>query len=375
MLFIPVRHLQEGMVLAQDIYFEVGGIPLLTRGQVIKEGYITKLQSLDIMGVYIESKISNDIKVNSMIDDKLKREALMTVKCIFEDFSRTNKLAIETVSSILDIAEKLVIDVLSNEEILINLIDLKGFDDYTYQHSLCVAIIAITLGIKMGFNESKLNDLAISGLMHDIGKMSISKEILNKPSRLTEEEFEIMKKHPENAVLLLESLKMFPTVILQGIESHHEKYDGTGYPKQLKGENIPLFGRILAVADVYDALTSDRPYRKASFPNEVIEFMMGNTDVHFDREVLSAFLKSVAAYPAGMLVSLSSGQTAIVIKNNAENTLRPIVRVFHEDGSGHIDMDLLHDQQYYNLTIIGMGYSDDTVDYSAIGNAGTEDED
>lgn len=166
---------------------------------------------MNVMGVYIESKFSDDIKVNCMINDKLKREALSTVKQVFEDFSRANKLTVAAVTAIMDVAEKgLVIDVLSNDEIIINLIDLKGYDDYTYQHSLCVAIIAITVGIKMGFNETKKqNRLAVSGLLHDIGKMSVSKEILNKPSKLTLEEFEVMKKHPQNAVVLLENIKMF----------------------------------------------------------------------------------------------------------------------------------------------------------------------
>lgn len=368
MLFIPVKNLHEGMVLAQDVNFEVNGMSLLTKGQVLKDSYIKKLQAINIMGVYIESKISNDINVNCMINDKLKRETLSNVKRIFEDFSHKNKLSVSEGKAIMDIAQKLVINVLSNEEILINLIDLKGFDDYTYQHSLCVSIIAITIGIKMGFNEAKLNKLAISGILHDIGKMSVSKEILHKPGKLTAEEFEIMKKHPENAVLLLESNKMFSLITLKGIESHHEKFDGNGYPNKLKEDSIPLFGRILAVADVYDALTSDRPYRKASFPNEAIEYMMGNCGIHFDQEILAAFLKSVAAYPSGMLVCLSNGQIAIVIKNNEENTLRPVVRLINEDGSDPVDIDLLHDKRYYNLTITGMGYSKDNINYTAIGN-------
>lgn len=366
MIFIPVNYLREGMVLAQDVSIEVGGNPLLTRGQVLKDSYIRKLIALNIMGVYIESQISADIHVTGIIDNKLKKEALTTVKHVFEDFYSTNKLNLSEVLSIRDIAERLVMDILSHNEILINLIDLKGYDDYTYKHSLCVAIIAITVGVKLGLDEKHLNMLAMGGLLHDVGKMVISKEILNKPGRLSTEEYEAMKKHPVAAVRMLQNNPYIPESVLKAIESHHEKYDGTGYPSQLKGERIPYLGRILAVADVYDALTSERPYRKPCFPNEAIEYMMGNAFVHFDYDVLEAFLRSVAAYPAGMLVVLSSGQMALVVKNNPENTLRPIVRLVDSEASGEDDIDLLHDLQYHNVTIIGTGYQKDTMNYNTL---------
>lgn len=375
MLFIPVQNLQEGMVLAQDIHFEISTFSLLTKGQSLRDIHIRKLHEMNIIGVYIESSISEDIEINCIIDEKIKSETLITVKRTFEDLAKGNRLSTASVRHIMDIAEKLVLSILANDEILINLIDLKGYDDYTYQHSLCVSIIAIIVGIRLGFNLEKLNLLAISGLLHDLGKMTVPKEILNKRGKLTEEEFEIMKKHPMGGVKYLEKLNMLSEITLKGIESHHEKFDGTGYPKKLVGEQIPLFGRILAVADVYDALTSDRPYRKASFPNEVIEYMMANADVHFDQEILEAFLKSVAAYPVGMLVRLSSGQTALVVKNNEENTLRPVVRIVGADGVEGADIDLQYDAQYHSLTITGTGYGDDDIDYALLSSQLVEEND
>ncbi len=368
MIFVPVDFLEEGMILAQDINFDIGGMSLLTKGQVLKQNYIDKLQTMNITGVYVESKIAADIEINQVLSEKIKKDILISVKNIFSEFSRTNKLTVGAVGLIKNVSEKLVFDMLSREKILINLIELKGHDDYTYQHSLSVAVLSVAIGIKLGFNEENLNNLALSGLLHDIGKVSIPKEILNKPSRLTTEEFEIVKKHPEDGFLKLKNSNMCSIVTLMGIESHHEKINGKGYPKKLKGEQIPLFGRILAVADVYDALTSDRPYRKGSFPSEVIEYMMGNTDIHFDQEVLTAFLKSVAAYPAGMLVSLSDGRVALVIKNNEENTMRPVVRVFNEDGSQYSDIDLFHDKRYHNLTITGMGYGKEITSSTMMNN-------
>lgn len=361
MLFVPVEHLKDGMVLAQSVNLTIGGIPLLAKGEVLKDYYIRKLQTMNLIGLYIETDYSSDIEIKSMIDDKLKKQALTELKHTFEDYSQTNKFTYSTVTSIANIAKNLVMDIMTTDEVLINVVELKGYDEYTYQHSLSVAIIAITIGIKLGLNESDLNQLALSGLLHDLGKMQIPKEIINKPAKLTEQEFEIVKMHPISALSQLQRLHSVSTVSLKGIESHHERYDGKGYPNKLKGAAIPLFGRILAIADVYDALTSDRPYRKAGFPNEIIEYMMGNADTHFDIELLTCFIKSVAAYPTGMLVRLSDGRGALVVKNNEDNTLRPVVRLFSGDGASHTDIDLLHDRQYHNITIVGTGYADEMM--------------
>jgi len=366
MIYIPVNHLKDGMILAQNVNTEIGGNPLLAKGQVLKEIYINRLKTFNITGVYVESTFSNDVEIVPIIDEKLKNKALLELKSTFNDFASTGKLMVSRIQSLMGIAYRLVDSILTNEEVLINLIDLKGYDDYTYQHSLCVAIIAVYIGNKMNLNESTLKQLALSGLLHDLGKMSVPLTILNKPGKLTDEEFEIIKQHPDTAVKLLEKTKMIPTVVLQGIQSHHERFDGNGYMRRLSGEDIPYFGRILAIADVYDALTSNRPYRKAGFPNEVIEYMMGNAFVQFDYEILKVFLKSVAAYPTGMLVTLSNGKKAMVVKNNEENTLRPIVRLVQNNEAEYMDIDLLHDQEYWNITIVGMGYDDDSKDFCAI---------
>jgi len=366
MIYIPVDHLKNGMILAQNVNTEIGGNPLLTKGQVLKDSYINRLKHFNITGVYIESSSSNDIELVQMIDEKLKTKALLQLKSAFKDFSNTGKLMTSTIRSLMEIAQRLVDNILSNKEVLINLIDLKGYDDYTYQHSLCVAAIAVSIGNKMNLNKTMLEQLALSGLLHDIGKMSVPKTILNKPGKLTDEEFEIIKQHPETAVKQLKKNKMIPTVVLQGIQSHHERIDGTGYLKRLSGDSVPLFGRILAISDVYDALTSNRPYRKAGFPNEAIEYMMAKAFLHFDYDVLTTFLKVVVVYPAGMLVTLSNGNKAIVVKNNEENTLRPIVRLIHNNETEYTDIDLLHNQEYWNITIVGMGYDTDSTEFCSI---------
>ena len=368
MIYIPVDLLKNGMVLAQDVYTTIGGNPLLAKGQLIKDTYISKLKTFNISGVYIEGSFSIDVQMIPMIDEELKTRSLVQLKSAFKDFAINGKVMVSSIKLLMEIAHALVDDILTKEEILINLIDLKGYDDYTYQHSLSVAIIAVSIGSKMGLSKSVLVELALSGLLHDLGKLSVPIAILNKPDKLTSKEYDIIKLHPEKAVKQLERNKMIPRNAIQGIITHHERIDGNGYPKGLSGNSIPLFGRILAIADVFDALTSNRPYREAAFPNDAIEYMMANASVQFDYEILKAFLKAVVAYPVGMLVALSNGDKALVVKNNEENTLRPIVRLIDNGETQHTDIDLMNNQEYRNITIVGMGYGDDIKDLCLFGD-------
>jgi len=368
MLFIPTELLRPNMVLAKDINLFITddfSLPLLRRGQVLNELFIKKIKFHNVTGVYIESEVSEDIIVNDIVNEKLKATVLCDIKKNFNQF-KNNRGEVNTyiVDNIAKMAKSLVIDILSNDEILINLIDLKSYDDYTYRHSLCVAILSITTGISLNLNEHMLTEIATSALLHDLGKMTIPIDIINKPDLLTPEEYETVKRHPLVAVEQLKKKNLVSDAVLSGIESHHEKYDGTGYPYGLKGDEIPLYGKILAISDVYDALTSTRSYRRACFPNEAIEYVMGCADVHFDYEILKAFLKNIAAYPVGTFVSLSDGNVAVVVKNLQLNALRPIVRIIYPDGSTSKNIDLSQDISYANVTIVGMGYENPEFSYN-----------
>lgn len=368
MLYIPTDLLKPNMVLAKDINLlitEDFSLPLLRKGQVLNSLFIKKIKFHNVSGVYIESEVSNDIKVDDIINEKLKATVLYDIKKNFNQF-KTNRGEVNTyiVDNIAKLAKSLVLDILSNDEILINLIDLKSYDDYTYRHSLCVAILSITTGISLKLNEYMLTELATSALLHDLGKMTIPIDIINKPDLLTPEEYDIVKQHPTIAVNVLKEKNLVSKAVLDGIESHHEKFDGSGYPNKLKGDDIPLYGKILAIADVYDALTSTRSYRRACFPNEAIEYVMGCADVHFDYEILQAFLKNIAAYPVGTFVSLSDGNIAVVVKNVQTNALRPIVRIIYPDGTTSKNINLANDLKYASLTIVGMGYENPNFSYN-----------
>ncbi|MBP1926366.1 HD-GYP domain-containing protein (c-di-GMP phosphodiesterase class II) [Sedimentibacter acidaminivorans] len=371
MLFISREYLKPGMILAKDINLYSGDsftTILLKKGQILSNLYINKIIYHDIPGVYIKSDTFNDLIIESKINQKLESESISQIKDVYQKFKNTmGKIDIETIKQISIVVNKLISEILSKESLSNNIIDFKSYDDYTYQHCLNVAVLSISTGISLGFSEYELHELGMCGLMHDIGKMLIPLSIINKPGKLTKEEFEIMKTHPINSVNQLQYL--VSSDVLRGIESHHEKIDGTGYPYGRKGNNIHRYGKILSVCDVYDALTSTRSYRKSCFPSEVIEYIMGCADTHFDYEILSKFLKNIVAYPVGTFVKLSNDKIAVVVKNYSDNIMRPLVRIINDDNTIGEDIDLLNDHEHMNIIITGMGYKYGHIDYNSITKA------
>jgi len=215
-----------------------------------------------------------------------------------------------------------------NPGALISLARLKSTDDYTYMHSVAVCALMIALARQLGFDEEKIRSAGIAGLLHDLGKAVIPIEILNKPGKLTDEEFSIMKSHPEEGHRMLLQGSGVDAIALDVVLHHHEKTDGSGYPKRLKADQISLFAKMGAVCDVYDAITSNRSYKAGWCPSESLRKMAEWTKGHFDPKVFQAFVKSVGIYPIGSLVILSSGRLGTVIEQGDKSLLSPRIRVF-----------------------------------------------
>jgi HD-GYP domain-containing protein (c-di-GMP phosphodiesterase class II) len=367
MLFVPKDHLKPGMVLSKDIVVYSNNLCslLLSKGQVLNNTYINKILFHNIPGVYIVNDAFNDIDIEPVISESLEAKALDQIESVFSQFKNsTSKLKRTAINEISTIVDDLIIELMDKKQLANNIIEFRNYDDYTYQHCLNVSILAVSTGISLGLTQHMLHELCMAGMLHDIGKIFIPLEIINKKGKLTDEEFEIMKAHPVNAYKLLQHLVSYD--VLRGIENHHEKLDGTGYPYGRKGKNISLYGKILAVCDVYDALTSDRAYRKTIFPSEVIEYIMAGADSHFDFNILSNFLKNIVAYPLGTFVRLSNDKIGVVINNHSENIMRPAVRIINNDNTTGEDIDLLHNRDYMNVTIIGMGYDYSNINYNKI---------
>lgn len=350
MLYIPLKHLRPGMVLAQDVVYGVAPYPLLCEGQHVTQVAIDKLDRYAIPGVYVHNRMTADVQAENFINLEICKEIYGQMKKVFDEVVHNKCISSAADALVTAGAEKLVSYVLSKTECMFTMVDVKTYDNYTFSHSLYVSVLSVMLGMQIGLPHAALVDLAAGGLLHDVGKLEIPLEIVNKQSRLSPEEMEVMRQHPVYAARRLQG-HGFSARMISGIRHHHEKFDGTGYPDGLAGEKIPLYARVLALADVFDALTSERSYREAWPPHEALEYMMGGGNTHFDFTLLKSFLKIVAAYPVGSLVRLSNGAFAVVIKNSQQDTLRPQIRLLYPQEIAGKEIDLSTDMGYLNVTI------------------------
>lgn len=215
-----------------------------------------------------------------------------------------------------------------NPGALISLARLKTADDYTYMHSVAVCAMMVALARQLGLDEEQTRLAGLAGLMHDLGKAAMPMDVLNKPGKLTDAEFSIIKTHPVEGYRLLKAGKDVDAVVLDVCLHHHEKTDGSGYPKGLKADEISLFAKMGAVCDVYDAITSNRPYKLGWDPAESLRKMAEWANGHFDGKVFQAFVKSLGIYPIGSLVKLSSGRLGVVVDQTGKSLTTPCVKVF-----------------------------------------------
>lgn len=325
---------QPGMVLGRPIY-DTSLRTILSEGIELTQVSINRLKQRGYAGIYIDDEWSKEINIEDIISTELRSHVAMSLQEL-------------DIDATMNVAKKIVDEILEAEVISLELIDLRDYDEYIYRHSVNVAVLSTVIGIGVGYQGNELLDLSLAAIFHDFGKILITPRILNKPGKLNEVENKVIRYHPKAAYDMLHDKWSIPERVKAGVLYHHENEDGSGYPNGLLGEEIHPFAKIIHVADVYDALSSKRPYKEAYSYSESFEYLLGGCGTLFDKEIVESFAKYVSVYPKGITVELSDGRQALVIENYKSNRLRPKVKLL--DGT---ILDLQDDNRNRNITILG----------------------
>jgi HD-GYP domain-containing protein (c-di-GMP phosphodiesterase class II) len=351
---VLTEELQTGDRLGKDVYASPDALPLLRAGVRVSDSYKQSMQRAGITSVWIDDGLSEGIEPLEVVKEATKQRARTAIRDAFREVSSTfatgGTISDETVNEMKGVAELIVGDVARNVHSALALNDLANADGYTLRHSLAVTTLGLSIGLrvmrKYGWIdhrgkrrydgiEDRLQALGVGLLLHDIGKLAVPVEILQKPGPLTPEEWQAMKAHPMLGVQILRKADGISPLSRAVVRSHHERWSGGGYPDNQSKHEIHQFARIAAAADVFDALTSDRYYRKAMPMHQGYDFVIERTGVDFDPEVVDVFRSVVAPFPPGTGVVLSDGSRGLVKEVRQDRVKSPVVRII-VDASGAV---------------------------------------
>lgn len=333
MRFIASKSLQPGMILGKSIISRNKSF-MLARGTQLTEKYIEYLLEKGYLGAYITDSLSEDVSINECVTPET-----------FEN--GVNAVATGNVENIISVSRSMVDEITSSGLVSVDLVDLRSYDDYTYHHSVNVGVYSVAVGKVMGLRSDELQDLALAALCHDLGKSKIPNEILNKPGRLTDEEYDTIKTHAKLSYDALYDNDKISAAVRQAVLMHHENENGTGYPLGRTGDEIPRYAKIIHACDVYDALTSKRPYKDPYSHDKAHVYMEGGKNAMFDALVVDAMKKVIPMYPAGVTVLLSNGEEAIVLSQTTDPR-RPKIRLKSRD----LIIDMHLESAYRDIRIV-----------------------
>ena len=328
MRLVYVNSLKEGMCLGKTIY-DPSGTDLLKKGVTLKPNLINAIHRLGINAIYIDDDISSGIELPPVVGERIRNKVVQDVKAFFTSTGHRDDLAKRNrfVEGMGNIVDDILSEALSDENFSVQLQDFKSFDDPLFNHAVNVCILSIAIGTELNLPKRELVHLSKGAILHDFGKMFVDQNLLNKPEKLTALELYEVQEYVKKGHDFIRSAISPSKEVLLCILQHQEKINGSGYPHHKSGDQIGLLAQIVAISDVFDAMTSKRPYRAPLSPAEAAEYIMGNVGYQFDYPVVDAFLKRVTVYPLGAHVKLNTGEIGIVSELKKGYLLRPKIRV------------------------------------------------
>lgn len=327
---IPITALRPGMRVARPVYGSSGQV-LLQRDVILTRRYVAHLKELGVPFLYIDDGLLDGYRVDDVISDETRAGAVNKVRNLVAAVETPNPAGhvIMRTKDMSRTVNTIVEELLAQQELMVNLIDIRLEDDYLFGHSVNVCVLALVTGITVGLPKEQLVNLGVGAILHDVGKGAIPRNILYKPGSLTKAEYEAVKKHTTEGYEILSTLPHARDVA----HEHHERYDGKGYPHGKKGEQIHTNAQIVAICDVYDAVTSTRVYRPAHPAHEALELISGSGNQAFSLKMVTKFLENIAAYPTGSVVELSDKRIGIVIDTPKGFCKYPRIKLlFDEEG-------------------------------------------
>ncbi|GAB6152101.1 HD-GYP domain-containing protein [Desulfosporosinus burensis] len=335
---LTTNSFEIGELSELDLY-DIQGILLLSKGKPITANIYELLLQRQLYTLQYDLENSHPPNEERRFPSSEYRFIVGYVRKVFESvclFSSTRLI------DSFAIVDKIINELEGNSRVYIDFNEFRNFDNYTYIHSVNVALIATLVGLKMGFSGQKLRTLSMGAMFHDLGKSSLPLEILNKPSGLNREEFKIIKKHPELGVEMLKYSNISKE-ILSIVRHHHERWNGEGYPDGLRQRAITTNAQIVAVADVFDALVADRPYRKGLPPYHALEIIVAGSGKDFDQEIVHCFERCLILYPQGSIVTLNTGEMGTVVGIHHNYPSRPLIRILFDKNGKFVNEELTCD--------------------------------
>lgn len=354
----------EDVIDSSGVLIFSGGRTLKTTHEIeaiknlgIKTVYINTMQGVDVVPAppkddFIISPVEFEVpdSEEKRSEDKyfeniekanfIRNDAITKTKEVLMNIRKTGDIPVK---EFYKTSEGIVSDILKNPDALISITQLKGYDEYTYTHSVNVCILITTLAKSMGYSDDQLLEIGFGGLLHDIGKMCIPEKILNKPGKLTESEFATMKRHSLLGFQLIRDKKEISDLSRKIIVQHHERMDGSGYPFALKGPRIHEISSLASVADVYDALTSDRVYKQGWPPQKALALIFRGRNKDYPERIVDLFTKHVGIYPVGSFVELASGAKAVVVYVDNDHVLNPKIKILIDNDGNMLKHPILID--------------------------------